>query len=199
MNALGYSLSFTAGGLLQPESIRLAQLYLELGDWAAVRERVLAHNLLQARTLASARRLCQEILARLKTLSDAELDLLAQGHAEEQRQILWLSLCRRYPLIAEFALEVLGEGYRRLQPQLQASDIDAFFNRKAEWHGELERLKPSTRKKLRQMLLKLLKDSSLLSADLRILPAIPSRRLQTIVRAENRPSLLFFPMDRPQR
>ncbi|MCA9819149.1 MAG: DUF1819 family protein, partial [Cyanobacteria bacterium HKST-UBA01] len=41
-----YSMSFTTGSLFHRESVELAALYLDLGDWNSVRDKVVAENLL---------------------------------------------------------------------------------------------------------------------------------------------------------
>nr|MBP9727740.1 DUF1819 family protein [Gammaproteobacteria bacterium] len=51
-----YSLSFTTGSLFIKESVIFAELYLKLADWQLVRDEARTHNLLQQRTLISARK-----------------------------------------------------------------------------------------------------------------------------------------------
>jgi hypothetical protein len=128
-------------------------------------------------------------------LSPAELDLLRCGTLEEQRALLWIAVCRRYPFIAEFAVQVLRERYLSLQPDLQYPDFDAFFNRQADWHPELERLTPSTRQKLRQILFKMLKESALLVGDQLINPPLLSARLlSTLSPATRLQDVQLFPI-----
>jgi len=62
-------MSFTTGGLYHRESVKLDAIYLDLRDWTFVRNRVIANNLLQTRTLSSLKRVCREVLSRLATLS----------------------------------------------------------------------------------------------------------------------------------
>ena len=76
MNTEKYSMSFTTAALLHQESVNLAELYLEQGDWNEVRNEVIARNLLQTRTTSSAKRICREICSRLKHLNKDELALL---------------------------------------------------------------------------------------------------------------------------
>ncbi len=64
-----YRMSFTTGGLYHRESVKLDAIYLDLRDWTFVRNRVIANNLLQTRTLSSLKRVCREVLSRLATLS----------------------------------------------------------------------------------------------------------------------------------
>jgi len=167
-----YSLSFTAGGLMQAESVMLAELYLRLGDWQRVRNRVLEENLLQSRTQGSLKRLSGEAISRLERLDDHELVLLVEAAPSTQLQLLWLGICRRYAFIADFALEVLHERYVTLKSDLQPAHYEAFFYRKAEWHPELEKLSESTKYKLRQVLFKMLQQVGLINAQGDILPTL---------------------------
>lgn len=188
-----YSLSFTTGTLLFQESIRMAELFAELQDWSAVREKVVAENLLQVRTQNTLRRFCREIISRLKLLNDAESALLVSGTAQEQRYLLWLAICRRYALIADFAREVVYERYLSLSLSLAPSEFDSFFNRKSEWHAELDEIAPATRGKLRQVLFKMLREADLLTKTGQINPALLSDRLLAAITQSDRQDLLLFP------
>jgi len=188
-----YRMSFTTGGLFQRESMLLAELYTELGDWELVRAKVISENLIQARTESSMKRLSLEIVGRLSTLDNPELQLLVDGTDTEQKHLVWLSICRHYLFVGEFANECLRESHLMLKPSLDYSDFDTFFTRKADWHPELEKLKDSTRKKLRQVLFKILREAKLLDEDRRITPAVISSGLHAALQDPIR-DLSFFPV-----
>lgn len=188
-----YRLSFTTGGLFHREAVRLAALYLDLGDWNSVREKVIAENLLQTRTLNTLKRVCSEVISRLRTLSPSELEFLVEGSHQEQTNLLWLAVCRRYRFIADFAVEVLRERYITLKSDLSFDDFDSFFNRKSEWHSELDELTPSTRGKLRQVLFKILREVDFITGSNRIKPAILSPRLVETLAGRDRRELFYFP------
>ena len=101
---------------------------------------------------------------RLQEFSDRELDLLISGSQEDQNHLLWVAVCRRYRLVAEFAVEVVRERFLSMGATLELADFDAFFFRKADWHEELDTLKPATRNKLRQVLFGMMRDAGLISA-----------------------------------
>ena len=188
-----YSMSFTTGSLFHRESVKLAALYLELGDWNSVRGRVIAENLLQTRTMNTLKRVCQEVISRLKTLSSGELEFLVDGNHQEQAYLLWLAVCRRYRFIADFAVEVLRERYITLKTDLSYEDFDSFFNRKSDWHSELDEIRPATRSKLRQVLFKILREADLLTANNLINAAMLSPRLLDALIRGSRRDLLYFP------
>jgi hypothetical protein len=188
-----YSMSFTTGTIFYRESVNLAELYLEFGDWNFVRDKVISENLLQARTQNTLKRVCCEILSRLKTLSSSELDLLVNTNPQEQCYLLWLAVCRRYRFIADFAVEILREHYITLKTDLRHEDFDLFFNKKSEWCPELEAVRPVTKNKLRQVLFKILREVGLLTTNNTINAAILSPRLLEVIRHGNRRDVLFFP------
>lgn len=189
-----YILSFTAAGVLRPECVRLAEAYLELGDWSQVRQFSSNNNLLQAAKASSGTRVCRELVFRLQHLMTEELRLLCAGVGMEQEHILWLAICRRYRLVAEFAIEVVRERFVTFGPALTAVDFDAFYNRKADWEPELDALSVSTRKKLRQVVFRMLRESGIMNASGVVLPTILSSRVHQLIE-QNQPSdLLYFPI-----
>jgi len=187
-------MSFITGSLFRHESVKLAALYIDLGDWNSVRDKVIAENLLQTRTLNTLKRVCLEVISRLRTLSPGELECLVEGSHQEQAYLLWLAVCRRYRFIADFAVEVLRERYITLKGDLPLDDFDSFFNRKSEWHLELDEITPSTRGKLRQVLFKMLRDADLLTANNMIQAAILSPRLLELLYQGSRWDVLYFPV-----
>ena len=189
-----YSMAFTTGGLFYRESVALAMLFLELNDWESVREQVLSENLLQSRTLNTSKRQCREIISRLKTLDQKELDLLISGSTQEQKYLLWLAVCRQYRFIAEFAEEVIRERYIGLKYDLQYDEFDFFFNKKSEWHPELEEIKPTTRNKLRQVLFKILREAELLTVRNTINASMLSQRLLSALSRQRRKDVFVFPV-----
>jgi hypothetical protein len=177
MGDIKYKMSFTTGGLFHNESLKFVELYLECGDWNAVSDIVKTKNTLQARTESTLKRTSSELIARLKTLNFNELDIMMRLSPQDQRYLLWLSTCRRYQFIADFAVEILRERYLCLKTDLNYVDFDAFFNQKAEWHNELDNIKPTTKIKLRQVLFKILREADLLSKGNTIKTAIMSPQL----------------------
>lgn len=195
MNNDRYNMSFTAGSLFHGESVNIAKLYLDHGDWNVVRDMVIADNLLQARTLSTLKRICREILSRIQTLSHDTLEFFVEGNSQEQGYLLWLAICRRYNFIADFAVEVLRERYISLKADVTYEDFDSFFNRKSEWHCELDDLAQTTREKLRQILFKMLRQADLLAVNNTINAAMLSPRLLELILQGDRRDILYFPVN----
>ncbi|WP_043638455.1 DUF1819 family protein [Desulfovibrio sp. TomC] len=189
-----YRMSFTVIGLLHAESLFVAEKYLILKDWNSVGDLVVANNLLQARTLSTLKRICREVVSRLKTLSLGELEFLIDASHQDQAYLLWIAVCRRYRFVADFATEVLRERYISLKSDLTHEDFDSFFNRKSEWHLELDEITPATRNKLRQILFRMLREANLLTTNNIIHAAMLSPRLLELICQGRRRDVMCFPV-----
>jgi len=189
-----YSMSFTTGTLLYRESLTMANLWEELGDWDAVRERVIGDNLLQMRTLNASKRIFREIASRLKRLTPAQLELLRTGTRQEQNHILWLAVCKRYRFIYDFAVEVVREKFLRLDFQLGYHDYDIFFDNKAEWHPEVANVAASTKQTQRRYVFKMMRQADLLTEEDQILPAMLTPREIEVIAADSPAHLAVYPV-----
>ena len=194
MNTVKYSMSFTAGSIFFQESVKFAELYLEFGDWDETKNYIIHQNILQARTLNTSKRICTEIISRLKTMNKQELEFLLDSSSQDQAYLLWLAICRRYQFIGDFAIEVLRERFISLKTDLNYIDFDSFFNQKSEWHVELENIKSSTRNKLRQVLFKILREADLLTENNLINVATLSPSLIEIICQNDKREILYFPL-----
>ena len=191
-----YLLSFTTGGLFLPESVLVARLYLRTHYWKLVKKEVVDENLLQLRVQSSRKRVLAEISGRLATFSDLELSFFAAADSHDQVNLLWIAVCRRYQFIADFAVEVLRERYLGLKSDVKPEEFEIFFNRKSEWHEELDCIGSLTRGKLRQVLFKILREADLISAKMDIIPASVSPALVQLL-GNYSDELNFFPMFEP--
>lgn len=189
-----YKLSFTGAGLSISGSIKIAEVYLQIKDWDAVKEKVKTENLLQARTQSSMQRTFQELAPRLQQLTAEQLELLVEGNHQEQKQILWFAVCSRYAYIREFAIEVVHEKYQSLDYELTEFNYDAFFNRKADWHDELDRLRETTKTKIKTVLFRMLREAGLISKDHVIIPTVLSSRMVELLAPDSPARLHIFPM-----
>jgi len=108
--------------------------------------------------------------------------------------MLWLAICRCYPFIAQFAVEVLREKYLSMDILLSHHDYDLFFDHKSEWHEKLGTLSQSTRNKLRQVLFKMLREARLLSVDHTIVPALLSPDMVKIISGASHLELMIYPI-----
>jgi hypothetical protein len=159
----GYHLSFTAASL-RPELARIvAECFLTVRDWALVKERILSTNALQCRSVSSAIRLESEMRQRISTLTHDQMILLTQATVEDRTAIAWLATCKRIRFAFEFAGEVLRDKLAAHDEVLRPSDYESYIENKCLPHPELTRLKPTSKNKIRQVLLKMLAEAGLLA------------------------------------
>lgn len=165
-NPTRYHFGFTAASL-RPELARiLAEVYLATGrDWEAARAQVLESNALQARSTRSAVILERELRQRLVRLSEGQVTLLAGATAEDRAALGWLAAMKQSAFLFEFAAEVLRDKLEASDPVLRPSDYERFAEAKAALHPEFARLTASSRAKVREVLLRMLREAGLLAAD----------------------------------
>jgi len=187
-----YILSFTAGGLFLQDASLVARLFRELEDWAAVRRELDGSNLLQARTVSSAKRRGRELVQRLQGLNDIELEILTDATADERAQLMWVAACRRYKLIAEFAEEVLRERFLLMAPDVTPEHFDAFVRGKMLWHPELGDLEHSTLRKLRTNLFLMMREGDFLADQGLIVPTVLSSRIRDELAKREPADIRFF-------
>lgn len=188
-----YSFGFTAASLLYRDSVLLAQLYLEHRDWEKVKQAVFQNNLLQIRTFAAQKRIYSEAYTRVKPLSEEAMDILANGTREEQCQIIWYAICRKYDFIREFALEVMAEKVKRKENEISLADFNLFFNTKAEIYEKLAGIAEGSRKKMQSNLFRMLCSAGITDSEMKFRLMILSPRVRELIIKEGVLSPAIFP------
>lgn len=188
-----YTLSFTSGALLTREALIAAPIYLRERDWATTRARIKDENLLQTRVAGSNSRILSVLIPRLRVLTDAELQIVADGTSTERGHLMWASACRRYALIAEFAEEVLRERFLTLAGDVTYEEFDSFYRSKALWHDELDAITDTSYKKVRQVVFKMVVDAGLLTKRGLIEPTSLSTRVVDCLSRRTPSDIRFFP------
>ncbi len=189
-----YVLSFTAGALLYHESITVAETYRKTNDWSSAQTQVLDRNLLQSRIKSTSTRKLREICKRLANLTTNQIELLVLGSRAEQNMLLWLACCKRYQLIGEFAKELLREKFLKLDFSISALDVEQFMKGKSLWHDELEQVTENTIEKLQTVILRMLRESELISTENIILPKLFSQNLVRVIAEDDIEQFAFFPV-----
>jgi hypothetical protein len=178
-----YSFSFLTGALYLPESLAVAELASTEPDWAKVLHRAAEDNVLKLRKSASRTRLLREIRYRLQQLSREEMEFLCEAGPRDQRQLLFIAICRRFRFIREFVEEVLRPKAMALDIQLYPADFARFFDRKGAESPEIDELTPKSTAKIKQVLVRMLAETGLLDSTTsqRIARPAPSKALVNLV------------------
>jgi len=159
-----YRLSFTFGGLLVPESRIAARQYLKSGSWEAARAEIEERKLLQKTRRSTAYRYFREIRDRLQTADPNEIEMIAKGDEDTVRLVLLVIVCRYYRLIRDLVMELAAWKFHGRDTLLERYEIDAFFEKKGEQHPELLGVSPSTKRKLVQVAIRILREARLIDA-----------------------------------
>ena len=189
-----YKMSFTSGGLYLNESVELSESYLKTKDWEKTIALAQAEGLTSLPKEKSKRRMLREIVNRLETLSDDELQFLVEDEdRQEQSLLIWISVCRAYRLVREFALEVVQDRYLGFQLELPSESFDLLFEQKAEWDDALASSSAATRVRLRQVVFKIMREAGIISEDHRIQSTYLSTSLRALIEANTPCDLAVFP------
>ena len=177
-----YKLSFSAGSLLVPESVRTARLYRESKNWDTVKRVVHEENAIQKVRSASVTRMLREIQHRLSTLTSEQLDILVESDGRDQSSMLYLAVCKYYQFLRDFVVDVVRTKVLTFDNILTRPDYERFIDGKSTEHHELTELSPTSAAKLRQVTWRILAEAHLLDSTRSgvITPFIPS---PTVIRA----------------
>ena len=187
-------MSFSTGGLFINESVEVARLHESGEPWQDTIKRAMLQEATSLPKSVSNRRTLREICNRLSELSNEELAFLTEeAERQEQQVLLWLATCRAYRFVQEFAIEVLRERHLSYRLGLPLESFDQFFEAKAEWDDHLASINENTRKKLRQVFFRMMREASIISDDKQIQTAYLSPRFEELVRRTNPSDLAVFP------
>ena len=188
-----YRLSFGTGNAYINESNLILKKYLENKDWKETEKYNIENNILQTNSFSSAKRIFREISLRLKSLSNEEQEFFIRSNYVDQSILIWISICRTYRFIGDFSSMIILEKFNSYQLELDYNDFNYFYEKQKVFHEELNLLKDSTRKKLRQVIFRIMKDLNIISKTLEITPLFPSIELKEISKSTKKDLQLFLP------
>jgi hypothetical protein len=154
-----YRLSFTAASLRVPEMADMAKLYLNEGPGSVTKE-----SLIKGRSTKTAVRELTELKLRIETLTQQQLEVLAEGDVVVQKQIALLAVCKLYAFVRDFVVEAVREKALVFDYQLTGGEYTTFLRRKSEEHPELETLAESTAYKIKQVTFKMLEQAGIIDS-----------------------------------
>jgi len=188
-----YRLSFVTGNAYINESNLILKKYLENKDWRETEKYSLENNILQTNTLSSEKRIFREISLRLKSLSQQEQEFFIRSNYLDQSILIWIAICRTYKFIGDFSSMIITEKFNSYQSELNYNDFNYFYEQQKVFHEELNSLKDSTRKKLRQVIFRIMKDLNMISNTKEITPLFPTIELKKVSNSTKKDLKLFLP------
>lgn len=120
-------------------------------------ERIVKDNLFQYPTEKSIQKMARTCMVRLKSLEDANLIVvIASQPAEIAKQVCLYAMMKRYRLIWDFMITVIGEKYRISDDSFGKIDLNSFFLRLEEQDDLVASWSDLTISKLKQVLTRML-------------------------------------------
>lgn len=151
-----YDFSFTAVSLRINEMVLVARAIKEETEVDYV-------NDLGAGKSSTGKRMLTEFKKRISLLTKEEIEILIKGDFIAKRQIAFISVCKTYAIIKDFAIEVLREKMLVYDYQISEGDYISFYRRKVDLHEKMELLSLATEKKVRQVLFRILAEAGLIN------------------------------------
>ena len=88
---------------------------------------------------------------------------------------------------------IISEKFSSYQIELDYNDLNYFYEQQKVFYEELNSLKDTTRKKLRQVFFKIMKDLNIISKIKKITPILPSKEIKEISKSTKKDLKLFLP------
>ncbi len=156
-----YNAEISAGSLMLPESRRIAKLLLENPTKEIWIHALKVENILQ-KNPATARRQAGLIRNRLETLDVEGWQMIVEGDKEVASQLLLAASIKHSRLLADFLRDVYAQDLRRLEHSLSLNQWDAFLTECARRNEQVEGWAASTKKKLFQVVIRILAEAKYL-------------------------------------
>lgn len=126
-------------------------------------DRIAEENLFQYPTEKSIRQMAKACVVRLKGMGSMDLvEAVASQSSETTKQICMYSMMKRYRLVWDFMITVIGEKYRMQNFSFSRMDVNVFFMQLQEQDDYVAGWSESTVKKIRQVLIRILAENEYL-------------------------------------
>lgn len=157
------SAQITRNPFLFYEMRTTAKLIQEGLDDKDIINRIVAENLFQYPTEKSIRQMAKACVERLKGMGDeALIEAVASQSSDTAKQICLYAMMKQYRLVWDFMITVIGEKYRLQDFSFGQMDVNVFFMRLQEQDDYVAGWSENTVKKLRQILIRILKENDYL-------------------------------------
>lgn len=142
--------NFTKASLIVAETRVVADLLLGGVDADSFKRRVEDENVLQARTINTAKSYAAIARYRLETCAPVLWEIVRDAEIPVATQAVLVATLNFSPLLALFMRTALADEYRRMSPTLADHVWTSFFHDQALHHPNLAAVSEGTQAKLRQ-------------------------------------------------
>lgn len=126
-------------------------------------DRIVEDNLFQYPTEKSIRQIAKACVARLNGMGDMNLvEAVASQSSGMAKQICMYAMMKRYRLVWDFMITVIGEKYRLQNFSFSQMDVNVFFMQLQEQDDYVAGWSENTMKKIRQILIRMLVENEYL-------------------------------------
>ncbi len=124
---------------------------------------IVEENLFQYPTEKSIRQIAKACVTRLNGMGDMNLvEAVASQSSEMAKQICMYAMMKRYRLVWDFMITVIGEKYRLQNFSFSQMDVNVFFMQLQEQDDYVAGWSENTMKKIRQILIRMLVENEYL-------------------------------------
>jgi len=152
-----YTTAFTAGPLMPKRSARIVEAYRRGTPLREIDPSVLDIN-----SRGGQQRKSAEIKRRLENADESVWEDLPELPAPERTLVLYYCCLKTYSLLFDFHMEAVLPTWRSADRSFGSHDARRFLEQQAEGHPEIDGWGKSTRKKVRQVMLQMLREAGLL-------------------------------------
>lgn len=155
MNEL-YKANITAGALLVPESRKIADLMLRNVSPQEWKEAIEQKNILQKLSVSSSKRVASHIRSRLELMKPELWQMVRDGDAVLSTQAIFAAAIKHCRILGDYLDLVVREQFRKLEDRLTPALWDEFVLSCKQRDPLMEDFPPSTAKKMRSVIHKIL-------------------------------------------
>lgn len=159
-----YKANITAGALLVPESRKIADLMLRNVSQAEWKDAIEQKNILQKLSVSSSKRVAAHIRSRLELMTPELWKMVRDGDAVLATQALFASAIKHCWILGDYLDLVVREQFRKLEDKLTPALWDEFIVSCKQRDTLMEDFPPSTAKKMRSVVHKILVEAGYLQS-----------------------------------
>lgn len=159
---LKYSASLTSDAFLYYELKQVLKLKIDGFSDKEIRDKVINENIFQYKSKESSKRLISSIFTRIKVLDDTLMKMLLEEPMDTGKIINLYTIMKTSRLFYDFMNEVVREKLEFNYDVLEKKDINIFFTGKAEQDDIVAGWSETTKRKLKQVILKILSEANIL-------------------------------------
>ena len=157
-----YSFAFTGANALVAETITVAEVFAEMGDWKRTYAEVQKKNLLHKIKAETVVREFREIKKRISTLTSDQLKLMIEGGRNQSKAMILLGIVQTYDFIRDFIIEVVRNKYLIHDRVLFDSDYQKFLDSKSVIDVSIDNLSEQSKQKIKTVVFRILEQVGLL-------------------------------------